>query len=745
MKMGHYPFVWQPQSLCPEDFMHFNKQFSLTVLQLLPFAEGPVTVTGLTDDVTEAFHGLNKPKYWNKYIKRVLRRQGSTLAVEKPVLFLPVWDSDSIIGITAVEGIDPQFAHVLSEEWLSDRSRIISREFLLQKQLAIEPVTGMFNSLHLHDTLAGVLSDAPQTDFKRNKKNITESVFNNVSLFFIEIHPRTNNAEKALNSIVKAGYCLESFLGPHILHNMGNGVFGFIGHDLDEEHAKILGGNILSWFRREGFSSIHIGINTVEGSGSKDFIASQGREYFCNRLFDQTWVALRKASRRGPYALCTYSSISHPEMHPLRKTEPAVMATLRKFWVKSDRFAILLISQDGQPQGQFFSKRLLALIEARAVAVPINESEAFVFLADADARKAKAWVRELKKKLTSDLGATFSVGIAFFPCVDFKKSDIPQNGRKALLHAGFFGPDSVTVFDGVSQNVSGDVFYGEGDLVRAVKEYRKGLEIDPFNTNLLNSLGEAYARMNLPRKARPFFEKILESEPHHYMGLFNLGITYLTTGEDEQAIKYFEKTLAVSRRKLKQNQRNDLLLQLSKLYCRSGRYSKVIILLKKEKIMTGEISKINGHGPLLRYLGEAYSVKRKNDEATMVLQRAVRYNPHDAQSLSLLGELYADQKQGYEIALSLCEQAVNIDDSQWKHWYRLARVRYMMEHYESALEALKECLRRNSKSVEAMNLAVKAFNQLGLHVKAKAMYLKILKIAPGHKAPTAGLNKIKTG
>ena len=171
----------------------------------------------------------------------------------------------------------------------------------------------------------------------------------------------------------------------------------------------------------------------------------------------------------------------------------------------------------------------------------------------------------------------------------------------------------------------------------------------------------------------------------------------------------------------------------------------LIILLKKEKIMTGEISKINGHGPLLRYLGEAYSVKRKNDEATMVLQRAVRYNPHDAQSLSLLGELYADQKQGDEIALSLCEQAVNIDDSQWKHWYRLARVRYMMEHYESALEALKECLRRNSKSVEAMNLAVKAFNQLGLHVKAKAMYLKILKIAPGHKAATAGLNKIKTG
>jgi len=736
--------VWQTQSLFPEDFMHFNKQFSLTVLQLLPFAEGPVTIIGSADDFSEVLHGLNRPKYWNKHIKRVLRRQGSTLAVEKPVLFLPVWDSDSIIGITAVEGIDPQFAHVLSEEWLSDRSRIISREFLLQKQLAIEPVTGMFNGLHLHDMLAGLLADEPQTHLNRNDKNSTGTAFNNISLFLIEIHPRTNNAEKSLNSIVRAGYCLESFLGQHVLHHMGHGVFGFIGHDVGEEHAKVLGGNLLSWFRREGFSRIHIGINTTEGPGSKSPTVFQGPAISCNTLLEQTWVALRKASRRGPYALCTFSSISNPELHPLRKTKPALMTRLRKFWVNNDRFAILLISQDRQLHKMSFPKRLLALIEAGAVALPINESEIFVFLADADVGEAKSWIRELKKKLTGDLGATYSVGIACFPCVDFKKSDIPQNARKALLHAGFFGPDSVTVFDGVSQNVSGDIYYGEGDLVRAVKEYRRGLEIDPGNTNLLNSLGEAYARMNAPRKARPFFEKIIDSDPDHYMGLFNLGITYLTTGEEEQAIEYFEKTLAVSRRKQEKNQRNDLLLQLCKLYCRTDRYNKVITLLKKEKIMAEERSKIPGQDRLLRYLGEAYSAKRKNDEAIMVLQRAVRYNPHDARSLSLLGELYADQKQGDEIALSLCEQAVNIDDSHWKHWYRLARVRYTMERYDSALEALKECLRRDSKRVEAMNLAAQAYSQLGIKLKAKAMFQKVLKIAPGHKAATAGLNKIKT-
>ena len=740
--MGHYPFEWQVQDLCSEDFIHFNKQFSQTLLRLMPFAEGPVVFIGSSSDCKEALHALNKPKYWNQYIIRVLRRQRSVLAVEKPVLFLPVWDSETIIGIAAVEGIDAQFAHVLSEEWLSDRSRILSRELFLQKQLAFEPVTGMFNGLHLYDTLESILSDEHSFYLKRNKKDSNGAAFKNVSLFLIEIHPQANNAEKALNYIVRAGYCLESFLGQDVLHHMGNGVFGLIGHDLDEEQAKILGMNILSWLKREGFSRIHIGINTIEGVGETRSNESSGMPDSLTVL-EQTWLALRKASRRGPYALCTFNSISNPETHPLKKAKPAVMARLRKLWVDNDRFAILLISQDRELHEKVFSKRLLALIEASAEAIPINESETFVFLADADAKIAQSWIHDLKKKLTDDLGTTYSVGIACFPCVDFKKSDILQNGRKALLHAGFFGPDTVTLFDGVSQNVCGDIYYGEGDLVRAVKEYSKGLEIDPTNTNLLNSLGEAYARMNKPRIARPFFEKILHSDPKHYMGLFNLGITYLTTGEDEQAIRYFEKTLSVSRRKRVTSQPNDLLLQLSKLYCRTGRYNKAIALLDKEKIIDEESSKAPGRDALLRYLGEAYLGKGKNNEAIMVLQRAVRHNPHDAYSLSMLGELYALQKQGDEIALSLCEQAVNIDDSHWKHWYRLAWVRYNMGQYESALEPLKECLRRERKSVEAMHLFAQIYDKLGMKSMATGMFQKILKIVPDHKAAIAALKQMK--
>ncbi len=736
--MGHYPFEWQEQDLCAADFNHFQNQFSRAILRLLPFADGPVTFIDSTLDPKNGLLRLHKPKYWLRHIKQAARRQRPVLAPEKPVLFLPVWGAVSVVGMAVIEGVDEQFADILSEEWLSDRSRIISREFFLQKQQAFDPVTGMFNGLHLHDTLDGLLSKV-QGNWGYDARI---SALQHISLLMIEIYPRANNAEKALNYIVRAGYYLESFLGQSVLHHLGNGVFGLIGRNVDEEQAQKLGKNVLSWFRREGFYRIHIGINTIEfaeNSATND--PEDGSA--CHAVIEQTWQSLRKASRRGPYALCTYSSINNPEPHPLKKAEPAVLAKLRKLWADTDTFALLLISRDTELRDEVFQKRLAALVAPRAEAVPTGEGETFVFLKDADEKLALAWARDLKEKLSGEIAATCSIGIACFPCIDFKKSEMPQNGRKALLHAGFFGQDTMMIFDAVSLNVSGDIYYGEGDLVRAIKEYRKGLEMDPANTNLLNSLGEALAQMNRSRKARPFFEAALRNDPKHYMALYNLGVLSLTVAEDEKAIAYFEQALTVYRRRPETNQINDLLLQLGKLYCRTGRFKKAVSLLEKEKIMDEANAIIPGRFALLRYLGEAYMGCGRNKEAVIVLQRAIRYNPHDAYALSMLGELYALENQGVDIALSLCLQALNIDDRQWQHWYRLALVKYGMADYESALEAVREGMRRQQKNVQLLFLAGKVYDKLGVQSKAAAMFETLLKIVPEHEAAGAALEKTK--
>jgi len=279
--------------------------------------------------------------------------------------------------------------------------------------------------------------------------------------------------------------------------------------------------------------------------------------------------------------------------------------------------------------------------------------------------------------------------------------------------------------------------------VRAVQEYRKGLELDPADINLLNSLGESYAQMNKPGMARPFFEKALQSDPRHYMALFNLGVANLAIGEEYHAIRCFEKALTVAKRKPAINNRNDLLLQLGKLYCRTGKFKKAATLLESSDLSQKKSNKGLAAGSVLRYLGEAYQGMGKNRKAVTVLQRAVRYNPHDAVSLSMLGELYALEDQGDDIALSLCQQAVELDDVPWLYWYRLAWIRFRLKDYGQALEDVRECLHRNNKALEALVLAGKIYAATGRKRLAIAKFEKVLSLEPAHKAAAAQLSKIK--
>ena len=741
--MGHhYPFELQEGFVCAEDFPQFQNLFAATILQLIPFAYGPVTFLSPGNDAGEYISSKNNPKYWLQYSRKVLKRQRPVLASEKPVLFLPIWGGETISGVAAIEGVDEQFIETLSEEWLIDRSRIISHEFFLLKQLACEPVTGMFNDRHLREILDKTLSDI-RDDYALNIAQTTPSRPSpgKTSLLLMEIHPRANSAEKALNYILRAGYYLESFVGQHVLHHLGNGVFGLMGQYMEETHAQQLGKNILNWFRREGFSRVHIGINTIPGTVgtiSPGPIAVPDTA----TVLDQAWIALRKACRRGPFALCTYSSISSPEIHPLRRARPAVMAGLRKLWANCERFAILLISQDRELPERIFPRRILALLEHQVETVINNQSEIFVFIANATDSEALSWAQGFRKKLPDDLETTYSIGIASFPCIDFNKSDIPQNARKALLHAGFYGPDTVTVFDAISQNVSGDIYYSDGDIIRALKEYRKGLDMDPTNTNLLNSIGEAYAQMNKARKSRAYFDAVLRLDSRHYMALFNLGITYLTTGEYPQSIEYFEKALTFSKHSLEVNQRYDLVLQLGKLYCRTGRYTKAVRLLENERGPDKKEGITSGRNAILRYLGEAYMATGKTKKAIIALQQAISHNPHDAYALSLLGELYARENQGDDIALSLCMQAIDIDDRHWQHWYRVAWLRYKMAQYGAALDAVKECLRRNKKDADASFLAGKIYLQLNAKAKAAGMFQATLRINPKYRSAALELKKI---
>jgi tetratricopeptide (TPR) repeat protein len=486
------------------------------------------------------------------------------------------------------------------------------------------------------------------------------------------------------------------------------------------EQARQLGESLLLRLKRENFATARLGITTVTPP-------DPGESGTPEQLLVQAWQALRIARLRGPFSLCGHATARDMEAHPFRKTPESVLRRLRALYRGKSLFSLVLLRMDQEPASNHFSKRLRTLVGQEQGLVLVSQREAFLFLDGLDGEAATVWLKDFRERMAAIGGSSFSMGVATFPYHDCKKSALPLNCRKALRHAAFFGPDSLAVFDAVSLNISGDFYYNEGDLVKAMGEYRQGLLLAPENVNILNSMGVAGVQLNRPKTARACFMKALAVEPRNFMALFNLGFICLDSGESGEAMALWERALAVD------GGQPDLLQHLGILYCRQQRYTEGREVLQRCEGLIGKDPRQGGEPMVVaRWLGRAYEALGENGPAIAAYQRAVSGNPRDAGSLSRLGRLYALEKQGQDIALSLCRQAVELDGGKAAHWLRLGQVQALAQDLEGAMQSLAECLRLDPRQAEAALLLGGMFAQQGRPGKARRLYEKVLRCFPEH-------------
>ncbi len=92
----------------------------------------------------------------------------------------------------------------------------------------------------------------------------------------------------------------------------------------------------------------------------------------------------------------------------------------------------------------------------------------------------------------------------------------------------------------------GAVYYLEGDLDRAYKEFQKTLEINSNEPMVHNNLGLIYLRMGDYDRAEEEFNQELKINPLYDNSLFNLGLLYWKRGEKEKAAQMWLKTVSVN-------------------------------------------------------------------------------------------------------------------------------------------------------------------------------------------------------
>jgi len=146
-----------------------------------------------------------------------------------------------------------------------------------------------------------------------------------------------------------------------------------------------------------------------------------------------------------------------------------------------------------------------------------------------------------------------------------------------------------------------DIYFTQGKLQDAEKEYRAAIERDPDDLETLAHYGQCLLRLNRPNDARPLLEKVCRENPFHEYGQSLM--TYATIlgmlGEKDAAIKAWRQVL-------ERNSYAEAKVQLATLLIEKGENEAA----RKELF---EVVSDAGHVPAFQKKREKTWVKRAND------------------------------------------------------------------------------------------------------------------------------------
>lgn len=273
-----------------------------------------------------------------------------------------------------------------------------------------------------------------------------------------------------------------------------------------------------------------------------------------------------------------------------------------------------------------------------------------------------------------------SIGVASYPAVDYGKTDIFDNARKALTHASFFGANSTVLFDAVSLNISGDELYQKGDVTGAIQELKTALKLDPGNVNVLNSLGVCYGVEGALEKALEAFREAIRLDPQEVMALYNAGYVLSMLKRTEEALDCYQKAEATGEDVF------EVIFQLGKLYLDRGDLAAAKTYLEKAVCLQPESWIASLH------LGECCEALHLTDEAVTHYETTIKKNPADACALSALGDLYDQKAENPEISTLFCEKAVEMSPENGLFQFRLGKVYFRQDQPEKALSAYSKAL-----------------------------------------------------
>lgn len=84
----------------------------------------------------------------------------------------------------------------------------------------------------------------------------------------------------------------------------------------------------------------------------------------------------------------------------------------------------------------------------------------------------------------------------------------------------------------------------EGNVQNAFVHFQKAYQLNPYNKEIMNSLGLVYSQLEENDKARDLFLKAIAEDPNFAEAHNNLGVTYMKMERWSDAVESFKRALA---------------------------------------------------------------------------------------------------------------------------------------------------------------------------------------------------------
>lgn len=277
----------------------------------------------------------------------------------------------------------------------------------------------------------------------------------------------------------------------------------------------------------------------------------------------------------------------------------------------------------------------------------------------------------------------------------------------------------------------GTAYAEQGDIDKAIKEWKQVIKIDEHNVFAHYSLAKGYAFKKLYDAAIMHLKKADRYNPNRSLKLIyqTLARVYTLKGDYQEAIKALHKILDIDKEDIK------VLHEISMLYLHINELSKALNYCKKEL-------KLGSEDPSVYYnMGLAHLGLNKANKAIENFEKALVNGLTDINIRVNLGEAYAREGKMDE-AIRAWEQVLAIDPKNLYASYNIGMLFYDHGLYERAIKAWDRTLKIDPSYLPAVVSTGSAYLVLGSYDLAEQYMLKAKEQAPENPAIIGNLAEI---